>query len=604
MKALKVAELSRLLGSSEFRPMPSASHREAWRTVARRPWIRALMPDLIGRAEALLSEPVPLIRATDYLSFFRTGLRNAHSAPSGRRSEALSVLTAAECIEGKGRFLDALLDASWAVAEETSWIMPPHLGSEVGEQLPDADAPLIDLRVAGVGKQLAETLYLLGDRMDAVSPMWRRRINSAIRRQVVEPYLSRSFWWEKATLNWNAVCTDGVVAAVLLADFDRDTRARVIRKALRSVPHFLSGFTPDGGCTEGPGYWHYGVSRFASLAYCLHCATGGAVDLLADPLVARILSYPPGVILAGSKVANFADCPREVGFRSGPVAWAAARAGAVAMVRLASRSAGGRPYLGSALDLWLMPRPRRYTPPTESFFPDLMLLVARGPGAEGRQIVLAAKGGHNAEHHNHNDVGSFIVHWRGESLVCDLGAGDYTMQLFSPRRYELLFTRSAGHNVPLVNGVEQGTGRQFRARMFEQIKSQGATGVRMDLTRAYPPQAGLKALRRQLVLHRGQEGFVELVDEVEFADTARRYELPLYSEGALRLRGDGIVEARRNKAALRIQFDPALLEARLDAVEHYDARFRERFGETLPRCTLVLRADAPRAAVRVLFVPV
>jgi len=590
--------LARLLRTAQFVPMPRAADREGWLAIMSRPWISDIVPGLLARAEEAAGAPLAPVRATDYLSFFRTGLRDAHNRSAGPHGSALSVLTAAECLEHKGRFMDALLDVSWATAEETSWIMPPHLGIEGGEELPNADAPGIDLRVAGVGKHLAEMLYLLGAEMDAVSPMWRRRVNHEIRRQVIEPYLRQTFWWETTENNWNAVCTDGVVACALLADFDLRTKARVLRKALVSVPRFLSGFTADGGCSEGPGYWVYGVSNFSSLAYYARCATGGRLNLLADAVVPRLYRYPAGMVLSGRSVANFADCGPEVGFRSGPVAWAAQEVGALETVALAGAGSGRRPYLATMLDLSLMPEPRDFTPPRDAFFPDLMVLVAHGSGADGEQLVLAVKGGHNGEMHNHNDVGTFIVHYRGCSLICDLGAGNYTKQMFSSDRYELLVTRSRGHDVPLVNGVEQGTGREFRATGFTLERDGSALGVSMELASAYPAEAALKSLRRRVILHRDGAELVELLDEVAFAGAARSYELPLYTEGRFEAAGEGLVRAQRGAAALEFEFDPSRLTAVIESVPHGDAHLERRFGPELSRCTLRPVGSPAQVAVR------
>lgn len=598
-----VAEIARLLDQNAFSPLPQAGDRKAWSAIAGRPWVKQWLPDLLEHAQKAADAGPTQVKATDHLAFFRTGFRDAHNASACRRGPLLSALLAAECLEYKGRFLDALLDLSWALAEETSWVMPPHMAAVGGQLLPDVAAPGIDLRVAGTASTLAEMVYLLGPEMDAVTPTWRKRILFEIERQAIGPYLSGGSWWEQALHNWNAVCNRGMVAAALLADFDTETSARVLHKALGSVRRFLSGFTSDGGCSEGPGYWAYGVSNYASLAYYVHCATGGEVDLLADPILKAVFAYPTGLILSGRKVANFADCSAEVGFRSGPVAWAAARLGVPSMEALASGGRGPKRFLTSILDVYLAPRAADFSPPGEFFLPDLMLLIARGAGADGEQLVLAAKGGHNNEHHNHNDVGAFIVHWRGESLICDLGAPNYTRTLFSPQRYELLGTRSLGHNVPLINGVEQGTGEQFRAADFRLEQQQGAIGVNMELAGAYPPEARLKSLRRSVILHRTGSEFIELTDAIEFASDACRYELPLYTAGLFETAGEGVVQARGDSASLRIEFDPGVAEAHIEKVEHGDARLAHYFGPELSRCTLKLRAEPRRATVRVRLIP-
>ena len=46
----------------------------------------------------------------------------------GRR-DRLHALVLAECVEDRGRFLDAIADTAWAVAEESSWTVPAVSGS-------------------------------------------------------------------------------------------------------------------------------------------------------------------------------------------------------------------------------------------------------------------------------------------------------------------------------------------------------------------------------------------------------------------------------------------------------------------------------------------
>ncbi len=583
-------------------PLPPFADRAAWAAVAQRPWIAERLPALRERAERLASDGPKRVRATDYLDFFRRGVRDAHEASSPNASD-LAILTAVECLDGEGRFMDALLDLSWAVAEETSWIMPPHLRGLTSEPLPDVDTPQIDLRVAMVAKALAEMCCVLGPQMDAVTPHWRRRVQHELQCQAIGPYLDRHFWWDTCDSNWNAVCTDGVVAAALLGDFDAATRARVLAKAARSVPRFLSGFTADGGCTEGPGYWAFGMGHFSSLCYYVDCATGGGLDLLADPVLRGVYAYPTTVVLSGSKVVNFADCPPRVGSRSGAVAWAAGRLGVDRMTALVSHGTTTRFLMTTLLDILLAPEPAAFEPPAQAFLPDLMLLVARGEGDGDERLTLAVKGGHNAEIHNHNDVGAFIIHRRGESLVCDLGSGKYVKEFFGPHRYEFLTTRSAGHNVPLVNGFEQMPGAEHRAEGFGLVEEAGKAGVRMELRSAYPAEADLQSLERRVVLHKGAPGRVELTDTVRFAGRPRTYEVPLYTEGVFEPGGAGRVVARGESGALEITWDAGLLDAAIDTIEHGDDRLAAHFGPTISRCTFRLKQPARSVDVRLTFTP-
>jgi len=594
--------IARALRGARFAPFPRASDRRAWAGITRRSWIKPGVPRLIEAAAQVAATPPPLLRATDYLAFQREGTRTPYRRAAPPRRSRLATLCAAECFEHAGRFLDALLDESWLIAEETSWVMSAHVPRGDGP-LPDVENPCIDLAVAMTGRQLAETLYVLGGEMDAHAPQWRRRINYELRRRVIEPYLKGGFWWETTTNNWNAVCNCGVAASVLMGDFDTRTRARVLHKALDEIRTFLSGFTSDGGCTEGPGYWRYGVSWFAALAYYVDQATGGRVDLLADPIVPRVFEYPTKMVLTGTQVVPFADCALNVGFTSGPVVWAARKANVGAMVDLASRRDVSSGTDTDLLNIMLSGRPRQFRPPRDAWLPELQVMTARGSGMEGEQLVLAAKGGHNGETHNHNDVGNFLVHWRGESLVCELGVGEYIRQMFSPTRYELLTTRSLGHNVPLVNGTEQRAGSRYRARAVSRRLDQGGVTLSMDIAGAYPAQAGLKSLVRTLTLHRDAGEWVELVDAIRFAVSQGQYELPLYTVGKFRHAGRKAVRAVGEQGSLKVEFSPDVLDARLERVKHSDTRLEASFGPVLHRCVFRLRRPAQEATVRLRFVP-
>jgi type I restriction enzyme M protein len=97
----------------------------------------------------------------------------------------------------------------------------------------------------------------------------------------------RGAYWHVGTSNWNAVCTAGVVGAALAAVESRKDRAVYVAAAERSMEFFLSGFTDDGYCSEGMGYWNYGFGHFVMLSETLVQATGGKLDLLANKKAAH-----------------------------------------------------------------------------------------------------------------------------------------------------------------------------------------------------------------------------------------------------------------------------------------------------------------------------
>jgi hypothetical protein len=118
------------------------------------------------------------------------------------------------------------------------------------------------------------------------------------------------------------------------------------------------------------------------------------------------------------------------------------------------------------------------------------VLTARLRAGSSSGIFLAAKTGHNAESHNHNDVGSFIVAQDGRPLLIDVGVGVYTRQTFGPERYQIWTMQSSWHNVPEVDGFAQAPGREYAARRVQGLLSPGAAELSMDLAGAYPAEAG------------------------------------------------------------------------------------------------------------------
>ncbi|MGF0121881.1 MULTISPECIES: heparinase II/III domain-containing protein [unclassified Pseudoclavibacter] len=115
-------------------------------------------------------------------------------------------------------------------------------------------------------------------------------------------------------------------------------------------------------------------------------------------------------------------------------------------------------------------------------------------------MSVAVKGGHNDENHNHNDVGTFLVASDGVPVIVDAGRPSYDARTFSERRYELWPMRSEWHNVPLVAGRGQPTGREYAADVVG-VQTGNAPSLELELAGAYDV-AGLESWRREVLLDR------------------------------------------------------------------------------------------------------
>ena len=159
--------------------------------------------------------------------------------------------------------------------------------------------------------ELATADHILGDRLDQAT---RALVRQEAKRRVLDPYTKMvtagkpSMAWLTVTNNWNAVCLANVTGTALaLLDNPRKRPSTWLRPRSISLT-FSSGFTDDGYCSEGIGYWNYGYGCFVRLGHMLCGATGGKVDLFAMPkarnagLFVRRMEITPGVYPA------FADC--------------------------------------------------------------------------------------------------------------------------------------------------------------------------------------------------------------------------------------------------------------------------------------------------------
>ena len=448
---------------------------------------------------------------------------------------------------------------------------------------------------------------------DALEPRLRQRIRYETNQRLFEPYLKRhDFRWlynsngHRAS-NWTAVCNAGVIGAALHLEGDPARLAEMIYKALRSLDDYLESFDRDGGSSEGTGYWAYGFGSYVMLAQLLDQRTKGQIALLEGDRLRKIAQFPLRTRLSPGFYANFSDC----------------RPGAEIPVYLLS-------YLAERLDLPALrgliaeqpPNPERYDwlvpalrelfwrpdaqaahkpalPEKRDWFGEMMWLIARVDPANPQGLVLALKGGHNDEMHNHNDVGSFIVHVGGESLVAELGPGRYTRDYFNEKRYSYFVTQSCAHSCPLPNGQPQMQGPEYAAQLIDLNLSDEADRVCFELKACYPPAADLDSLKRQFTLDR-ERGLVELVDEVRFHSGPQAFETVLITLGKVEIT-PGSLRISGEQAQLEVAYNAELIDAQVELVEQVDLDA----GRTdVRRLVFALKQPAQAASLRLVMQPI
>jgi len=598
------ARLAGILKSrKDWGPCPSATDRDAWQSLP-----DPVRQEALDRGEKAWKGDWRILRASEFLEYRREGNRSRYEAARNARRDRLSDLAAAECVEGKGRFLDEIANGVWLTCEETWWGVPAHLSAQKrGIGLPDVTEPVIDLFAAETGAQLAWIEHVLGPKLDEVSPLLRERIRIEIGRRILDPYEKRDdFGWmgfasRSAVNNWNPWINSNCLACTLIIEPEPARRAALTAKILRSLDRFLDGYHEDGGCDEGPGYWgRAGASLFENLEL-LDSATGGAVPFWEMPLVREIGRYIYRVHIAGDWFVNFADASAKPGLAADLVSRYGERIGDERMKSLGAWAARNQPgrsrgdSLPRRIQSMFHARELERIAPRQPFvgeawFPGIQVMTARLREGSAEGAYVAAQGGHNAESHNHNDVGNFVVFRDGEPLLIDVGVETYSAKTFSSRRYEIWTMQSAYHNCPTVNGVMQGAGRQFQARQVEFRRDAAGVELDMEIAGAYPAEARLESWRRRIRLDRAH-------NEVIIHDSAR-----------MARRGpSGKTEVTLNlmmpsrEIMNRLRWEGPGIEAKVDEIPVTDSRLRSVWGDHLYRVRLV-SSDAPSSASWILRV--
>jgi hypothetical protein len=612
--------LSRLYPDSQLEAL--LLPRVAWQPYPPIPWDAQpgplptpLRQALIRQGETARSAEWPQLPATLYLRYGRDGDRAAFEAPYFRRRGLLADRVLAECAQGQGRFLDAIADAAWSICEESSWCLPAHIAvQQAGVGLPDTAEPIVDLFAAETGSVLAWTHFLLAERLAGVSPLVPERIAGEIQARILTPALERDdFWWmgfgEREVNNWNPWINANWLAAALLVETDEARRRAALSKILRSLDRFIVPYPADGGCDEGPSYWTRAGGSLFDCLELLYSASGGQINVYGDPKIQNIARFIYRAHIAEDYYVNFADAPALVAPDAALVSGFGRRIGDPAMqtmgdwlaARQGSRANYGHDLTRVLRDIFQGTRDKEQgragTPPSypasppllrDVYLPDIQFCAARDQTGTSEGLYLAAKGGHNAESHNHNDVGHFIVYQDGRPLIIDIGVETYTRKTFSPQRYEIWTMQSAYHSLPTIDGVMQTAGREFAARDATCRADDASAAFTLDLAGAYPPEAHLRTWMRTLTLERGKQ--VELIDAYEFTRVPAHLTLSLITPCTVELATPGtirLVEAAlaggRVSGAGRIAYDPACFGVSVEEIPLADPRLSGAWGGRLAR---------------------
>jgi hypothetical protein len=536
---------------------PSIVDRGAWQALQDTEWGRSM----IAHAEEALCTPLPELTDDMYLEFSRTGSRRGWDGVHHKYLRRLCHLVFAECLGDAGRFLAGIEETIVSECALRTWVMPAHdrqLENFSGERI------YIDLGSATEAWDMAVIDQLLGDRLQART---RALLRSEIERRIFAPYRAAraapapppGMDWLTVTNNWNAVCIAGVTGAALGLIDDAAERARYIKAAWDGTVHFLDGFSSDGYCSEGVGYWNFGFGHYLLLAETVFRATGGHVDFLAREGVAAPAQFGARIVIAGHEAPAFADCqPGTI-----PAQW---------MLEMLSRRFDlparansndgqvvkfGHLYLRliqlfpTEVDGRVTPEALRDDCACRTWFGEAGVYIGRPADGTSCRMAVAWKGGNNNEHHNHNDIGSYVVVVDDVPVLLDVGGEVYTARTFSPRRYESAVLNSYGHPVPQIDGHLQLTGAAARGDVLESSFEEREDTITFDIRSAYALK-GLENLTRTFTYSRRDDGSLTVADAMR-ATRPVAFETALMTFGEWEHVSDNIIVVRKADTAVRVE---------------------------------------------------
>lgn len=502
--------LVKVVPKDKYTPAASVNDRRYWDKIASGESGKAYFEEAL---KALEKAPEVPISDEIYRRANKEGNRGIYKPRYYRSMDRLEKFILAECMENKGRFIPQIEVYVDSIMAMKSWLHPNHDDHE--NSVLEGKRVSIDLGARKFGMVLALANVLLQDKLpDSL----QEKITKQLQWRIINSYLGscqkeadKSNTWIRSTSNWNAVCTSGTLFTTLAASDEYEKRITAIGCALNSMAYYLSGFGKDGYCSEGTGYWNYGFGHYLYLAQLLSDYTNGKIDLFAfnDPQkLNNVAHFPETFQIHNGMYPPFADGVTRVSPESDNFAYLMAAK-----------------YYGAKKPTAFIPNEAvqeiigwdglaNYTAQSESsvlpqytYFNDFGIVISRG--MEQVPLSIAIKAGHNAENHNHSDVGSYVLVLGEDYIAGDIGAPSYIAGAFSkdnPAR------SSWGHPVPRINNALQANGIQYCGIIEHTSFKQTKDSVLMDIKPAYQVP-GLESLFRTMINDKTGEGTISVKDE-------------------------------------------------------------------------------------------
>jgi hypothetical protein len=581
MKGISIKEIRNALrsGSSDGYVLFKEIREEVnINKVKTHPVIGKMAEELLQYADSVKNEMPQELSFESFIEFLENGNRYNYEKPYFNNKKDLHSLVMAEILENNGDYIKAIEERLWRWCNIYTWELPAHVPlspESIKKANIEADE-VVALFSAETGFYFAEILSIIGHKLH---PLLVYRLRKEIFRRIIDSYKNRAFHWEESAMNWASVCSGAVGCAALYLVEDINELSVIVHRIIGTMESYLSGFDKDGITTEGLGYWSYGFSFYVYFAELLKERTNGKLDLMIhSDLIRKISEMPLYMQFPDGSMINFSDAPGKLWYGDYGLL---SRLGKIFNIKEYKLPEGISIYKDHTSKWAITSRNLfwgldgydsvSYEPKTGCFyFPESQWVIDRRLAPAKEFYAFAAKGGYNDEPHNHNDIGHFILHFNGDTLLCDLGAPEYTKQFFGAQRYTFLHTSSKGHSVPVINGNYQGAGAEYKAKVIN-FEDGSEIAYFLDLTDAYGISELESYTRKYLWNYSNCE--LEINDSFTLNKDMNTVEEVFITQCAVEAVEDGVLCIKGKNCCAKLFFDDRT------TYEAYEEKYTDHFGQ-------------------------
>ncbi len=280
--------------------------------------------------------------------------------------------------------------------------------------------------------------------------------------------------WLGKNNNWNQVCNGGISLGALAVYEDNPQMAvSLLNRSIKSLPHALKVYTPDGGYPEGAGYWAYGTGFNCIFLDAVEKVFHSTFGLTNMPGFMESGLFSQVMITPALQRFSYSDTGTSSNFEP-TVFWFYGKTKDPSLLYFQKKLIEAdtqKSYVNNKLlplaILWGVTGKASFSKAIE---PDKLMwftknivpvAVMRSSWTDNNTLYLGVKGGSGLSNHGHLDGGSFYFEAQGVNWAVDLGTPIYEtieshgIKLFDSKqnsqRWDVFRLSNESHNTLTIN---------------------------------------------------------------------------------------------------------------------------------------------------------